>query len=126
MICQLCNKEEARFKVKDRRDGSELCICEWHEDNNYNLVEYLEVNKPKPEEEFGRLHLVKKTKKLFDCRICKQEIAAGSACYTQSIHTIPFPTPSRLHLECAQEQIEKGVEIVDKGKKKEKEVGGAK
>lgn len=65
--------------------------------------------------ERGRLHIVRKTNKIFRCYDCDGDILKGSACYTQRIKTQEqyFPLQLRICSDCGKKQIEKGVEVKD-------------
>jgi hypothetical protein len=64
----------------------------------------------------GRLHLVKKSKKEFICRVCKKIIPPGSICYRQNIYedNRPFPNQSRVCELCGSELNSLGIAIVQR------------
>lgn len=67
----------------------------------------------KKEQGFGRLHIVKKSRKEFQCRECFQTIPIGSLSYRQNDYTTSelLPTPTRVCEACGKIQIENGVEV---------------
>jgi len=67
----------------------------------------------KKESGFGRLHLVKKSRKEFQCRECSQTIRKGSLSYRQNDYTSSelLPTSTRVCEDCGKIQIENGVEV---------------
>ena len=71
------------------------------------------------EENLGRLHIVKKPKKSFNCRVCSKEIPCGSYSFRQHVYnTSFFPVDSRVCKECGEKMnTTDGIEIV--GDKKE-------
>lgn len=77
-----------------------------------------EAEKPQENKNMGRLHLVKKSKKEFNCRVCKKTIQPGSICFRQNIYEYnrPFPSQSRVCESCGSELNALGIEIVQDGK----------
>lgn len=65
---------------------------------------------------YGRLHLVKKSRKEFDCRICKRVIPIGDLSYTQNDYTESefLPTKKRVCFICAKQLIENGTKVKEK------------
>lgn len=114
MKCEICHKYRAMFKIRETDTGKIKYTCDWCEESNQELIEVLDLdeeNKKNKEPDYGRLHLVKKTRLNSVCRECKKIMLAGSECYNQAIHTLPFPTPSKICLACGKIQIAKGVKI---------------
>lgn len=107
-LCQRCKNLEGKFKIMDKSINAEVIICEYCEGNNDTLIEIIDKTKPVEQIEYGRLHLVKKCKKDFQCRMCEKEISVGSSCYTQSIHKKPFPIQTRLCMSCGETLIVTG------------------
>ena len=102
------------FKIKEIDTGKIKYTCDWCENSNQELVEVLDLDeedKHNKKPEYGRLHLVTKTRLNAVCRECKTIIYIGSECYNQAIMTLPYPTPSKLCKNCADIQIKNGIEI---------------
>jgi hypothetical protein len=114
--CQRCNFNKARLKI--RNNSQELIICDFCECPGDILIEPLEIDESKnePEITYGRLHMVKKSKKISCCRECKKEILIGSKCYNQrkNISSMPFPLQTRLCSLCADILIKNGTEAAEK------------
>lgn len=70
----------------------------------------------KKEQGFGRLHIVKKSRKSYSCRICKKIISIGELNYTQNDYTGSelLPTKKRVCFVCSKKLIEEGVKVVEK------------
>lgn len=119
MICQRCNKQQGIFKVKNKKTNQEQTICEWCEIPGDELVNSIEKSveekpiEPKTTTTYGRLHLVNKTKKIAKCRVCNQEIPAGSSCYNQSVKSESsiFPIATKVCENCAKELIKSGTQV---------------
>lgn len=113
-LCELCKKDPARFKVRDKKTGEIFEICPFCEDSagDIELVEDLR-KESKDEFTYGRLHLVKRTKKDFECRN-GHLIETGSSCYTQSKKKegMPFPFSTRVCINCGEELIKIGTEVI--------------
>ena len=112
--CEICHKYRAIFKIRETDTNTIRYTCDWCEKPNQELLEILDLDeedKNNKTPEYGRLHFVKSTRLPSVCRECKNIMPVGSECYNQAIHTLPFPTPSKLCLTCAKLQIVKGVKI---------------
>ena len=126
--CEICNKHEAKFKIKNTLDGSILLICEWCEEDHFELIEPLNPENQEPQEKqehedpeetekpkLGRLHLVENPRTEKVCRECKVVCEKGMPRYNQSTHSIPFPTPSVVCIKCGDQGVkEKGWEVAPK------------
>lgn len=67
----------------------------------------------KKEQGFGRLHIVKRPRKEFNCRECNKIIEKGEFSYTQNDYTSSelLPTKTRVCKDCGEIQIQNGVEV---------------
>jgi hypothetical protein len=113
-LCRLCKANEGIYKVRNKLTDEIFFICEFCDEPSD--IELIENNKILEEEniEYGRLHFVKKTRNIFKCRICGNEILIGSSCYTQSIHQKPFPIQTRVCCDCSKDLIKNGIKVVEK------------
>lgn len=124
MKCQKCPKYDAQFEMFDTTTGETINICSFCEsdrEDDYVLLKVLGVIEepefvPNPKDKnlnnfnsrlvvsdgvsYGRLHIVGKTRKAALCRVCKKVIPVGSKCYNQAIMTEPYPTPTKVCLNC--------------------------
>lgn len=76
-------------------------------------INFVQEIMKKKEQGFGRLHLVKKSRKEFQCRECGKTISIGELSYRQNDYTSSelLPTSTRVCEECGKIQIENGVEV---------------
>lgn len=71
-----------------------------------------EISKAR-ENGYGRLHLVKKSRKGYYCRICERFIPIGDLSYTQNDYTESefLPTKKRVCFICSKKLIEEGTKV---------------
>jgi len=114
IICSRCGINQALFRVRNKDTDSEINICEYCEFSGDELLGRLEqseqLEQSKSDGTYGRLHIVKKSKKDSKCRECKCDIPIGSTCYNQrlNLERVPFPIQTRLCSSCAEYLIKQG------------------
>lgn len=77
--------------------------------------------------DFGSLHPVRKVRKEFICRECKDTFQKGSPAYNQADHRQEgfFPVQTKLCIDCGKIQIANGIKVKERVKKpKKKKVEG--
>jgi hypothetical protein len=115
-ICKLCNVNNGIYHVRNKTTKEIFYICEFCEEpKDIELIEdkrELPKQKTFNEEGWGRLHLVKKTKKLANCRLCLKEIPIGSTCYNQAQHLVQVHIQKKVCQDCSNKLIKEGTEVV--------------
>jgi len=87
-----------------------MVLIESYTDDDKKVIE----NPTTSDSEFGRLHFVKSSRKIYNCRICSKEIQLKDSCFRQSINNLGFfPVSSRVCLWCAKTLINEGTVYVD-------------
>lgn len=128
--CNICNKNEAVFEVKDTRTNLKILLCSFCPEEPYYEVIGKFEQKKKPlemlesvEGELGRLHYIGNPRTERSCRVCKKTCEKKIPRYTQSVGAIPFPTQSVVCLKCGEKGVEDdGWEVAPMKVKKVKEI----
>lgn len=127
--CSLCNKNVATKKVFDNSDNETKFSCDSCLTEDMIVMKILEDEEEteeaneqeiqldqEPDVIHGRLHLVNKTRKEAECRVCHKIIEVGSKCFNQKkqIGKMPFPLQTKVCFECGTKLNKQGVETAEK------------